>query len=313
MLAPAWLWRLGKRTVKEYMEDDAANLAAALAFAAFFSIFPLVLLLVAMASIFVKPEDAQAWVLQNVQLLQLQPSGTNFFLKTVTDVVSARGPGTGVAAVVGLIGLLVGASGVFGTLQTAINRAWDCKEDGNFIRNKLLDFLMVLGLALILFLSTIVSSILTALQEGSAQVIGTHPLLWQIINLVVTTVLVAGIVAVLFRTLPHCPVRWAEVWPGAVLTAVLWEVLKQGFAFYLGNFANYQAVYGALGGIIALQTWIYLSAQILLICAELSSEYGRERAERRADRNAGTAQPAAVRGSERNDSSTKEHEDSRRV
>jgi len=100
--------------------------------------------------------------------------------------------------------------------------------------------------------------------------------LWQIVDVLVTTGVIAGIIAVLFRTLPQGGVTWREVWPGALLTAVGWELLRQGFAFYLGHFATYQAIYGTVGGIIALQTWIYLSAQVLLFAAEVSSEYGRE-------------------------------------
>lgn len=272
------LGRLIRRATREYMEDDGAHLAAALAFAAFFSIFPFVLLLVSLASLFVTPQDAQQWVLDNVRILQLQPGGTSLFLKTVTDIVSAGGLGTGVAAAIGLAGIVVGASGVFGTLQTAVNRAWDCQEEGTFIRNKFLDFLMVLGLAAILTVSTLISSVLTALQQGSVAIVGTHPVFWEIANLVVSTALIAAVIGVVFRTLPRCPVTWREVWPGALITAVLWQGLKQAFAFYLGHFSNYQAVYGALGGIIALQTWIYLSSQILLFAAELSSEYGREAA-----------------------------------
>jgi membrane protein len=275
-------WRLIRRAVKEYGEDDGANLAAALAFAAFFSLFPLVLLLVALASFFVQPEEAERWVLDNVQMLQFAPDQTSVLVQTVTGIIKARGVGTGLAAVIGLLGLLLGASGVFGTLQTAINRAWDCDQASNLLKAKLIDFAMVLALIVVLLLSTGLSAVLNAIQEGAAGLIGEVAWFWQIVNVLVTTGVIAAIIAVLFRTLPRGAVSWREVWPGALLTAVGWEILRQLFALYLGHFANYQAIYGTLGGIIALQTWIFLSAQVLLFAAEVSSEYGRELIGRKA-------------------------------
>jgi membrane protein len=274
-----WL-RLIRRALREYGEDDGANLAAALAFAAFFSLFPLVLLLVSLASFVVQPEEAERWVLDNVRMLQFAPDQTNVLVQTVTGIIKARGAGTGVAAAIGVLGLLLGASGVFGTLQTAINRAWDCDEGGNLLKAKLVDFVMVLALVVVLLLSTGLSAVLDAIQVSTRGWLGDAAWLWQIVNVLVTTAVITGIIAVLFRTLPRRGVTWREVWPGALLTAIGWELLRQLFAFYLGHFANYQAIYGTLGGIIALQTWIYLSAQVLLFAAELSSEYGRERAER---------------------------------
>jgi membrane protein len=277
-----WL-RLIRRAVREYLQDDGANLAAALAFSAFFSLFPLILLLVSLASFFVQPEQAQRWVLDNVRILQFAPDQTSVLVQTVTGIIKARGVGTGLAAVIGVLGLLLGASGVFGTLQTAINRAWDCEPGGNVLKAKLMDFGMVLALVVVLVLSTGLSTLLNAIQAGAAGLIGEVAWLWQIVDVLVTTGVIAGIVAVLFRTLPQGGVTWREVWPGALLTAVGWELLRQLFAFYLGHFATYQAIYGTLGGIIALQTWIYLSAQVLLFAAELSSEYGRELIGPRAD------------------------------
>jgi len=132
--------RLIRRAVREYLQDDGANLAAALAFSAFFSLFPLILLLVSLASFFVQPEQAQRWVLDNVRILQFAPDQTSVLVQTVTGIIKARGVGTGLAAVIGVLGLLLGASGVFGTLQTAINRAWDREPGGNVLKAKLVDF-----------------------------------------------------------------------------------------------------------------------------------------------------------------------------
>jgi membrane protein len=277
MLPMNHLMNVFKRSVKEYGQDDVADLAAALAFAAFFSIFPLILFLVSLASFILDPNSAREFVISKLPNIQQGGQDANFLSKTVTDIVASRGAGTGIAAIVGLISLLMSASGVFGTLQKAINRAWDCEKEGSLIKDKVVAFLMVLGVAAVMVVSTIISSILNGVQSGTAGIIGQLPLLWQFVNLLVSIGLMTGVLTILYRTLPRCKVNWADVWPGALVAAVLMEILKQGFAFYLGHFANYQAVYGTLGAVIALQTWIFLMSQILLFGAEFCSEYAGER------------------------------------
>ncbi|MGI8588031.1 MAG: YihY/virulence factor BrkB family protein [Chloroflexia bacterium] len=276
-MLPAKNWfNILKRSVSEFGKDDIGTLAAALAFAAFFSIFPLILFLVSLASFFLSPDDAQRIVVTNIPQVQAR-GDTGFFVKTVHDVIAARGASTGIAAVVGLVSLAFSATGVFGTLQKAINRAWHCETAGSLVKDKVIAFLMVMGVGLVILVSTVVSSLLNGIQKGTTGIIGDLPWLWQIVNLVVSLGLMAGVLTLLYHSLPRCKVNWGDVWPPALLVAIGLEILKQGFAFYLGNFANYQAVYGALGGIIALQTYILLASLVLLFGAEVCSEYANER------------------------------------
>src|SRR3954470_24385051 len=156
MLPLKSLFNVLMRSVKEFGKDDGGNLAAALAFAAFFSLFPLILFLVGLASLFVDQQTATNWVLSNVSGIQ---TGDDTLVKTITDVIKARqGAGTWIATIIGLVGLLFSASNVFGTLETAVNRAWGCDKSGGLIRDKGMAFGMVIGLAIVLFASTILSS-----------------------------------------------------------------------------------------------------------------------------------------------------------
>jgi membrane protein len=98
----------------------------------------------------------------------------------------------------------------------------------------------------------------------------------QILSILISIALDAGILLIIFRTLPRCRVSIGDVWVGAILTAVGWEILKQGFAFYVANFAG-SSIYGSIGSIFTLLTWIYLTGFLLLIGAEFTSEYARER------------------------------------
>ncbi len=294
MLPMKNLANITMQAAKDYGKDDGGNLAAALAFAAFFSIFPLVLFLVSLAGLVVSPQAAQQWVLRSLPIDPNSAAG-NVFVTTVTSVIAARGASKGIGTAVGLIGLLLSASGVFGTLEKAINRAWGCQDKSGLIKDKIVAFIMVLGFGLLLVASTVVSSLLNGIQAGVGGIIGDFPWLWQIVNILVAIALMSLALAILFRALPHCRVSWQDAWPGAILVAIGLQILQQGFAFYLGHFANYQAVYGTLGGIIALQTLIYLACQILIFGAEFSSDYEAERRKLAEDEHKSTKQAAEAR------------------
>jgi hypothetical protein len=137
---------------------------------------------------------------------------------------------------------------------------------------------MVLGVAVVMFASLVLSSVLNVVQtssKGAEGIVGNLSWLWQILSIVVSIGLSTLILLVIFRTLPRCGVRLSEVWLGALVTAVGWEILKQGFAFYLGNFAKSASVYGTFGALFSLLTWIYLTGFILLVGSEFTSEYAR--------------------------------------
>ncbi len=293
MLPMKNLFNVFKRAGMEFGKDDIGNMAAALAFATFFSIFPLILFIISLLTFFLNSKDAAQFVL--TRLPNIGGSDAEVLRKTITDIVDSKGAGTGFAAVVGLVSLLFSASGVFGTLQTAVNRAFDCTKAGSLVKDKVIAFLLVLGVAVVMLISTAISTVLNGIQQGTAGIIGQFPLLWQIIGLIVSLALMTGILTVLFHTLPRCSVDWQDMWPAALLTAVAWEIFRQAFAFYLGHFANYQAVYGTLGSIIAIQTWILLSSMILLYGAEFASEYASERQDLAGAKSRTAAEEAARR------------------
>src|SRR5205814_307224 len=175
----------------------------------------------------------------------------------------------------------------FGTLDKAINRAWGSEKVPGFIVSKLLSFAMMLALAGLLVASVVVSTVLTTTRQATQMVLGKVPgeqIFWQFATIVVSflTVLVAFLLV--YRFLPRLGPEKAEqvalrdVWPGAVLAAIAWVAVKELFALYLGSsFANYNAVYGPVGTIIALLTWIYVSSVIILVGAEFAAETYRVR------------------------------------
>lgn len=273
-----------KRTISQIGTDQVGDLAAALTYYAVFSIFPLLLLLVTLATFIFNADQAQQTVFS--KLSAVAPGET---AKVLSDAVGAalakKGGGELTFATLVSIGsLLLSSSGVFTTLDKAINRAWGCEYKASLIKDKLISFVMIIGVAVVLVLSTFVSAAVNFVLSGSevavSAVVGDkNPVVaWviQLITILVSVLINAGILLVIFRIIPRCRVSVGDVWVGALLTATGWEILKQGFAFYLGNFAG-SSIYGSIGSIFTLLTWIYLTGFLLLVGAEFTSEYARER------------------------------------
>jgi membrane protein len=273
-----------KRTATQIGVDQVGDLAAALTYYAVFSIFPLLLLLVTLASFIFNADEAKQTVFS--KLAGVAPGDT---AKVLSDAVGAalekKGGGElTLSTAVGIISLLFSSSGVFTTLDKAINRAWGCEYKASLIKDKLISFAMVIAVAVMLVLSTFISAVVNFVLSSSELVVGAviggkNPMVaWfiQLLSILISIALDAGILVIIFRTLPRCRVTVGDVWLGALLTAVGWEVLKQGFAFYVANFAG-SSIYGSIGAIFTLLTWIYLTGFLLLIGAEFTSEYARER------------------------------------
>jgi membrane protein len=264
---------VSRNTLKEFGKDDISLLAAGLTYYSFLSVFPLLLLAVTLAGIFLKPEDAAKLIFEDVA--KVIPGATTLLSEAVDEAFKNRG-NAGLLALAG-IGLLVfSASNAFSTLDKAINRAWGSEKVPDFVGSKIASFLMMLGLAGLLIVSFVVSTLLTRTRAITQSLVGEVPgsqVFWQVVTAGISLGLVFLVFLLVYRFIPRANVRLRDAWLGALLAAVVWVALKELFALYLGSqFANYDAVYGTMGTVIALLTWIYLSSMIILGGAEFASE-----------------------------------------
>lgn len=270
--------QLVKNTVREFSEDDATTLAASIAYSAFFSIFPLLLGLVALAARFIESPDTRDRILGTA--ISYLPGSADFVQKTLTGVMQQRGSVGLVSAVL----LLVSGRGIFTAVVHALDVAFETKTERNFIASSILAFEMIFGVGGLMLLSLIVTAVLQALASITLWGYGPYreSVALQVVQGIVTIAISIVMFMVLYKFGPNMPLAWREVLPGAILAAVLFEIAKWGFVIYVKNFTNYEAVYGTIGAVIALLTWCYFSSIILLLGAELSSEYTKlRRAERR--------------------------------
>lgn len=277
-----------KETGQEFQNDKAGQLGAALAYYAVFSIFPLLLLLLAVLGFVLSYWDKAI----NVEQAILSTAAQSFspqLSETLSGVLQVVRQQAGAATGIGLVTLLLGASGVFQQLDTSFNTIWNVPEKPapsgivasviTMLREKLFSFGMVLGVGFLLLVSmalTGVTQALLGLLSGLPIVGGA---LGFVIGLVVTLALNALIFALLFKYLPDTKVYWRDVWVGALVTALLWELAKRLLAFYIGR-SSFASAYGAIGTLLVVMAWIYFSSQVLFLGAEFTEVYSRRHGSR---------------------------------
>jgi membrane protein len=266
--------RLFKETAMAWYKDGALRLSAALAYYSVFSIAPLVIITISLAGIFLGDEAARG----EVYKAMAGYVGSQAAEGVQGMVESASKPGTGVVAtVVGFSALLIGASGVLGQLKDALNTIWEVevKEGAGltfFLRSKFLNFGMVLVIGFLLLVSLLASSFLATVNQAITRFWELPAGVWTALAALSSIAMATLLFAMLFKFLPDAKIRWRDVWMGAAITAVLFELGKIGLGWYLGRESTADA-YGAAGSIVLLLLWIYYASCILLFGAEWTQAY----------------------------------------
>ena len=183
----------------------------------------------------------------------------------------------GVVGVLSIVVLFWSASAMFSAISLAINRAWDIRRYRRpfFIRKT-----SELGMALstgILFLSSVGASAVSSILRGLSDLPAAKLIVVDIGSRLVAFLMILLVFLLLYKFIPNTKTYWRYVWPGALLAAILFEIARTLFVFYLENFANYQLIYGSIASIIVLLVWIYYSAFIMILGAEFTFQYGRMR------------------------------------
>jgi len=276
-MKPENLWKLFKETFKEWNEDKAPRLAAALSYYTIFSLAPLLVLVIAITSFIIGTNvDIRNEILQHLQGL-VGPQGADI-VSTLIERNSQ--PDSGIlATIIGIATLLLGASGVFGQLQDALNTIWEVKPtEGRgilgMLKDRFLSFTMVLGTSFLLLVSLVISPALAFVNQFFTDWLGGLGVLAQTINIIVSIGVVTVIFAMIFKFLPDVKIQWADVWIGSLFTAVLFTIGRTLLSIYLGNSATTSA-YGAAGSLVVLLLWVYYSSQILFFGAEFTQVYAR--------------------------------------
>ena len=264
-----------KETASEWMEDQAQSLGAALAYYTVFSLAPLLLIAIAIAGFFFGREAAQGQIFDQLRGLLGEASG-----KAMQDMVQNANtkPATGVmAAFIGAVTLLFGASGVFGQLQASLNAIWGVQPKPGrgvlgIIQDRILSFGFILVVGFLLLVSLLFTAAIALVGEWFGGMVPGMEALTQILNSVLSLALITLLFATIFKFLPDAKIAWHDVWIGAFITAVLFTVGKFALGLYLGK-SGVASSYGAAGSLIVLLLWVYYSSQILFFGAEFTQVY----------------------------------------
>ncbi len=273
------LWSMIAATANEWSEDRVSRMAASLAFYTVFSIAPMLVIAIWVAARVFGEEAVAAEVSQQLRLL-MGPMAA----QAVENMLrSARQTGGGWTATLLGIGLLIYTStNVFAEMQDSMNTIWEVKARPGkvwwqMVRDRLVSFAMVLGLAFLLMVSLLLSAALAALSRYVSSGVE----FWtSAINSGLSLVIFAVLFGFIFKYLPDVKIGWPDVLIGAVVTSVLFNLGKLLIAQYLGR-ESVSSVYGAAGSLAILLLWVYYSAQILYLGAEFTQVYARRRRGRR--------------------------------
>jgi membrane protein len=184
-----------------------------------------------------------------------------------------------IAGTIGVATLLLGASGVFGQLKDALNTIWEVKpKEGQgilgIVRERFLSFTMVLGTGFLLLVSLVVSAGIAALGTFLKSVLPGGDIVWQVVNILITIGIITLMFSLLFKFLPDVQVAWKDVLVGSLITAILFTVGQIALGLYLGS-GSVGTAFGGAGSIVIVLVWIYYSALIFFIGAELTQVYAR--------------------------------------
>ncbi|MHA6346576.1 YihY/virulence factor BrkB family protein [Roseivivax sp. CAU 1761] len=290
MSGAAW-WQIVKRVFWDVINDHVSVVAAGVAFFGLLSIFPAATALISLAGYVLQPEDVQS---QLESLVDLLPEDAAAIISDqVLQLTGGDSTATGLAALFALLLTLYGAMRGVKTLMEGINIAYGERETRSFVRLNL----TAIALTLVLLIGLIVSLNVVITIPATMAFLGLPAeieLLVSAIKWVVLTAMTVGGLSLLYRFAPaRRHARWRWVSPGAVVATFLWMIGTVGFSVYVSNFGSYNETYGALGGVIILLTWLWLSAFIVLLGAELNAGIELQTL---ADTTVGRERPMGERG-----------------
>jgi membrane protein len=264
-------------TVKEWSNDKASRLSAALAYYTVFSIPPLMVVAIGIASLFTDRATIEEQVVNQAGSLMGQQGGEAIG----TILQSAEQPGNGelLPTLLGVALLVFGASGVFTQLQDAMNTIFGVQPDPKrgimgLIKDRFLSFTMVLTIGFILLVSLVLSTVLASLGNFIGGLVTEAEILLWLVNFIISFGIFMLLFALIFKTIPDVKMAWRDVLIGAAVTALLFKIGEFALSFYFER-SDPTSAFGAAGSIILLLLWIYYSAQIIFLGAEFTEVYAR--------------------------------------
>ncbi|MDB5867790.1 MAG: ribonuclease [Polaromonas sp.] len=271
-------YQIAKKSVNAWIDDYAPSMGAAISYYTVFSIAPLLIIVIAVAGFVWGREAVQGQLVGQLSGLLGQEGA-----KGVQSLIeSANQPAKGlVATLISIVVLVIGATTVFAELQSSLDRIWQVPQGPKVsgiwgtLRSRLLSLGFILGLGFLLMVSLVSSAAIAAVGGWANGLLPGWEVLLQLINIVLSLSFATVLFAMIFKVMPQAKVSWRDVWVGAAVTAVLFEIGKWLISLYIGK-SSVTSSFAAAGSLVVLLVWVYYSAQIFLLGAEFTWVYAND-------------------------------------
>jgi membrane protein len=268
-------WKVFKNASIGFIDDNAFKLSASLSYYTVFALAPLLIIIISLTGIFFGRDAMQDRIY--IQLKGLVGSEAAMQVQTIIQNIHNTESST-TGAIVGIIILFIGATGVFTEMQDSINYIWSVKAKPKrswvkYLINRLLSFSLIIGMAFLLLVSLVVNAILNLLSDYLMTLLPLYTVqLFFVINTFIILLVISGLFTVIFKILPDAIIEWRDAIIGSVFTALLFLLGKFLINYYIGK-ANLGITYGAAASIVIILVWVYYSALILFFGAEFTKMY----------------------------------------
>lgn len=269
------VWEVIKKTFSGFIEDNVLKLSASLAYYTVFSLGPLLIVILYLCGLFLEREAIEGTIYNQLRgFIGIDAAAQ---IQEIIKNASIADKGN-LAAIIGIITLLFGATTVFAEIQDSINSIWNLKAKPTtgwlkFLQDRLLSFGVIVSLGFLLLVSLGITAVIEALNNRlKAYFPDVTVTVFYIVNLVITFTVVTVLFAVIFKVLPDARLRWKDIISGAIVTAVLFMIGKFAISYYISK-SDIGTTYGAAGSLVILLLWVYYSAIILYFGAEFTKAY----------------------------------------
>lgn len=265
-----------KTALKEWWAKDPFRESAVIAYYSIFSLPGLLVVIITLAG-YIFGRDA---VNNNVTRQITNTLGADTAVQIQNMIIKANVSNNSIwATIIGVVTIIIGATGVFAQFQKSLNTIWEVKTDPSksgiwsIVRVRLFSFGMIISIAFILIVSLVISALLSAFGNWlSGHFSDSFVILLQVINFIISLNILALLFALMFKFFPDAKIKWNHVWIGAMVTPFLFEIGKFGLGLYFGK-ANPGTGYGAAGSVILILLWVSYSSMIVFYGAEFTHAY----------------------------------------
>ncbi|HEX8356233.1 MAG TPA: YihY/virulence factor BrkB family protein [Segetibacter sp.] len=267
-----------KSAFKGFGDDKVTKLSASLAYYTVFSMGPLLVVIISLCGLFLGREAIEGKI--HSALTGFVGSDTAGQLQEIIAKASLAGKSK-IAAIVGGITLIIGATGVFAEIQDSINQVWGLKPKPKrgwlkMIQNRFLSFSVIISLGFLLLVSLGVTALIDGFSERlRAYFPDVTVVVFYVVNVAITLLVITVIFGVIFKVLPDAKIKWRDVIAGSITTALLFMLGKFAISFYISK-SEVGSTYGAAGSLVVLLLWVYYSSIILYFGAEFTKSYALE-------------------------------------